>query len=601
MKMGAAAVAAALIIAGCAAGHTARSSQQRSASQSGAALRSSELPLPHTAERAYHVVNTLFDRAAAFEIVEYMDQYWRLAGNAGFNTSIDRIRDRLVAAGFSAIPASAPGTVRVDEFSNDGHGWDHRVGTLQFDDGADPVLLSRERERVALAINSFSTQPDGLKARLVDVGSGTASDYSRNDVRGAVVLGDGPLDQLWQDAVKRRGAAGVVSTEIAPYNRPTDPAQMSPEQQDVLQWGSIPYDPGVKGFGFKSSWRAADRMRQRLAQGDVMVRVTIDASFSEAANRSLIAEIPGRSRPAERIVLVAHVQEPGANDNGSGAGTLYGIARALLTAIQNGALPRPERTLTFLWVDEIRGSRQWLTARGAEAHATQYMMALDMTGEDTEKTGGTFLIEKQADPSAVWDRPSDPHTAWGRGQVRLESLKGSLLNDLHVAVASRRARDTGWIVRTNPYEGGSDHTVFANAGVPSLLNWHFTDRFYHTNQDRLDKVSAGEMQNVGVTVATTAWVLATADEEDAIAVADLVAAAGTRRLSLERSQGSGLVERAADKKAAEDVERRVKAAWLKWYAEALDSGNSLPATAASNRLRDRITDAKRGIGAPSSR
>ncbi len=257
--------------------------------------------------------------------------------------------------------------------------------------------------------------------------------------------------------------------------------------------------------------------------------------------------------------------------------------------------------MTFLWVDEIRGSRQWLTARGTEAHAAQYMMALDMTGEDTQKTGGTFLIEKQADPSAVWDRPSDPHTAWGRGQVRLESLKGSLLNDLHVAVASRRARDTGWIVRTNPYEGGSDHTVFANAGVPSLLNWHFTDRFYHTNQDRLDKVSAGEMQNVGATVATTAWVLATADEEDAIAVADLVAAAGTRRLSLERSQGRGLVARAADKNAAEDVERRVKAAWLKWYAEALDSVNSLPATAASNRLRDRITDAKRGIGAPSSR
>jgi aminopeptidase YwaD len=254
-----------------------------------------------------------------------------------------------------------------------------------------------------------------------------------------------------------------------------------------------------------------------------------------------------------------------------------------------------------LWVDEIRGSRQWLTARGAEAPATQYMMALDMTGEDTEKTGGTFLIEKQADPSAVWDRPSDPHTAWGHGQVRPESLKGSLLNDLHVAVASRRARDTGWIVRTNPYEGGSDHTVFATAGVPSLLNWHFTDRFYHTNQDRLDKVSAGEMQNVGVTAATTAWVLAAADEEDAIAVIDLVAAAGTRRLSLERSQGRGLVERAADKKAAEDVERRVNAAWLKWYAEALDSVNSLPATPASNRLRDRIIAAKRAMGAPSTR
>jgi aminopeptidase YwaD len=185
--------------------------------------------------------------------------------------------------------------------------------------------------------------------------------------------------------------------------------------------------------------------------------------------------------------------------------------------------------------------------------------------------------------------------------VRLESLKGSLLNDLHLAVASRRARDTGWIVRTNPYEGGSDHTVFANAGVPSLLNWHFTDRFYHTNQDRLDKVSAAEMQNVGIAVATTAWVLAAANEEDAIAVADLVADAGTRRLALERAQGERLVNQAADKNAAADLERRVTAAWTTWYAEALDSVSTLPATAAGDRLRGHIATAKRALAAPSTR
>ena len=46
-------------------------------------------------------------------------------------------------------------------------------------------------------------------------------------------------------------------------------------------------------------------------------------------------------------------------------------------------------------------------------------------------------------------------------------------------------------MKTNPYEGGSDHTEFKNAGMPSLLNWHFTDRYYHTNLDRPDKTSAG--------------------------------------------------------------------------------------------------------------
>jgi hypothetical protein len=223
------------------------------------------------------------------------------------------------------------------------------------------------------------------------------------------------------------------------------------------------------------------------------------------------------------------------------------------------------------------------------------MVALDMTGEDTGKTGGTFLIEKQPDPSAVWTRPSDPHSEWGASTVKAASLKGSLLNDLHIAVCHRRAEETGWIVRTNPYEGGSDHTVFGAAGVPSLLNWHFTDRYYHTNQDTLDKVSAEEMRHVGIAVATTAWLLASATDTDALAVMQLIEEAGRERLALERRQGAELVAAAADRRVAEAQERAVLAAWRRWYREALDSVLRLPARAPSAELRRRVSAAKAGL------
>jgi hypothetical protein len=542
--------------------------------------------IPPGAERAYSALAGRFDRDAAFDVVMFMDQYWRLAGNPGFNASIDHIREGLIKAGFApdARPG-APGFVRVDEFSNDGRGWDYRVGTVAFDGSSEPSLLSRDRDRVSLAINSFPTAPDGLRAPLVDVGAAGEKDFAGKDVRGAVVLGDATLNRLWQEAVKKRGAAGVISTAVARYIRPADPDAMTPEQQDVLQWGSVPYDAAAKAFGFKASWRAASRMRRRLADGPVTVRVTIDSSFYDGPARTLVAEIPGRSRPAERIVMVAHVQEPGANDDASGCGTLLGVARALLEAIQAGALPPPERTLTFLWVDEVRGSRHWITSRPAEARGVQYMFALDMDGEDTAKTGGTFLIEKQPDPSAVWTRPSDPHTEWGGGDASAESLKGSLLNDLHLAICRRRARDTGWIVRTNPYEGGSDHTAFGSAGVPSLLNWHFTDRYYHTNQDRPDKTSVAEMANVGIAVATSAWFLASATARDADAVSGLIERAAAARLTLERNQGRTLVEHASDRAAAEATEQKVRAAWLKWYDEALESVLRLPAAGADDPLR----------------
>jgi len=503
-------------------------------------------PIPQGAERAYTALKDRVDGAAAMEVVRFMDQFWRISGNPGFNASIDRIRDGLQAAGIAN---------RVEAFTPRGRGWDYQAGTVSFADTGE-VLLSRERDRVSLCINSFST-PGEIDAPLVDVGAGAAADYEGKNIKGALVLGSAAVGQLWQQAVKTRGAIGVISTSIAPYIRPGEPAQFAfPDQWDVFQWGSVPYDEAVKAFGFKASLRAAARMRDRLKSGPVRVKVDVRSTFYDGPSRYLVAEIPGTVKPDERIVMVAHIQEPGANDDGSGCGTLYALVLALQKAIAAKALPAPGRTLTFIWGDENRGSRAWLTAHPEQAKGVQYMFSLDMTGEDVAKTGGTFLIEKQPDPSAVWPRPSDPHTAWGASQVKVEELKGSLLNDVHLAICQRRAKDTGWVVKTNPYEGGSDHTEFKNAGIPALLDWHFTDRYYHTNLDRPDKTSPAEMANVGVAVATSAWFLASATDADALATVELVGRAAEARLALEKAQ------------SAND---QIMTAWRQWYGEALDS------------------------------
>jgi len=512
------------------------------------------------------------------EIVRFMDQYWRIAANPGFNASVDHIQQRLQAAGL---------TTRTEEFPSPARGWDYQIGTVAFADSGE-VLLSRDRDRVSLCINSFSTADDGVEAPLVDVGSGAASsDYDGKDIKGAVVLGSASAAQLWQQGVQARGAIGVISTAIAPYIRPDDPRQFtSSDQWDVLQWSSVPYDADRRAFAFKSSVRAASSMRERLKAGAVRLKVTVQSTFYDGPSRALIAEIPGATKLNERIVMVAHVQEPGANDDGSGCGTLAVLAAAIAKAIRDGALPPPGRTLMFMWADEVAGSRNWLTRHPDQARGVQYMFAMDMTGEDTTKTGGTFLIEKQPDPSAVWVRASDPHTAWGASQVKAESLKGSLLNDLHLAICLRRARDTNWIVKTNPYEGGSDHTAFGQAGIPSLLNWHFTDRYYHTNLDRPEKTSAAEMVNVGSAVATSAWFLASASERDALAVVDLIAASAGARLALERRLAP--------------TEHDVQAAWVKWYREALESVRAFPVTGTS-QVDAKVAAAIRALPAVATR
>jgi hypothetical protein len=523
-------------------------------------------PLPGGAERAYQALKDRVDGTAAMDIVRFMDPFWRISGNPGFNASVDRIRDGLTAAGV---------TTRVEEFNARGRGWDYQTGTVSFADTGE-VLLSRERDRLSLCINSFSTA-GSVDAPLVDVGAGTPADYSGKDVKGAVVLGSAAVGALWQQAVKARGALGVISTSIAPYIRPSDPTEFTfPDQWDVFQWGSVPYDETAKAFGFKASLRAASKMRERLKAGPARVNVEVRSTFYDGPSRFVVAEIPGTVKPDERIVMVAHVQEPGANDDGSGCGTLYALVLALHKAMAAKALPAPGRTLTFIWGDENRASRQWLTSHPDQAKGVQYMFSMDMTGEDVSKTGGSFLIEKQPDPSAVWPRPSDPHTAWGASEVKPEELKGSLLNDIHLAICQRRAKESGWVVKTNPYEGGSDHTEFKTAGIPALLDWHFTDRFYHTNLDRPDKTSVPEMVNVGAAVATSAWFLASADEKDAFATIELIARAGEARLSLEKSQA-----------ATEPI----LAAWRKWYGEALDSVRRLAVSGPSPGIDAAVAEA----------
>jgi hypothetical protein len=475
------------------------------------------------------------------DVVTFLAPMRRLAGNPAFEQSQQLIFDRLVAAGLSP---------RVEEFANPNGGWEHTKGTLRLDGPDGEIVLSRETHRVALAINSFSTAAGGVTVPLVDVGAGTSADsYAVKNVKGAVVLASGPLGQVFAQAVRTRGAAGVISSDIAPYTRPA-------ETPDVLQWGSIPKDDALRSFGFKATPKAAARLRDALAKGTTNVHVDIESVFHARPNRSVIAEIAGRLHPEQRIVLAAHVQEPGANDNASGCGTLLAAAIAIQKRIASGALPAPSRTITFMWVDEIRGSQQWIKDHPDDVKNVVAMLSLDMTGEDIAKTGGTFLIEKQPDPSAVWPRPSDPHSEWGASKVDAASLQGSFLNDLHLAVALRRARDSNWVVRTNPYEGGSDHTVFMNARVPSLLNWHFTDRYYHTNLDTVDKVSVAEMQHVAITVGTTALFLASADKTDVEPMRALIQAARAARFDTERNN---------------NATTEILAAWAKWYDEALAS------------------------------
>jgi aminopeptidase YwaD len=495
------------------------------------------------------LVHAQFDPARAHATVAYVDRHFRVRGNGGYVKTLERVRAELADAG---LPSS---DVRTLELGPVEPTWTPRAAALALV-GADGELSplvqfadEADRDRACLLVRS-DARPEGelelVRAEAVRAGA---------SARGRVVLAEGDPRVVFREHAE---AAGIVVLNLEPYHR-------GDEQPEVAQFGYLP-EHLEPAFGFSISPRVYARLREATETGPARVRVGIDVRVGRSAATAVEARIAGTDPEAGAIVFVAHVDEPGANDNGSGVAAQAELAGALHRLVRSGALPRPRRTLVFLWGQEMEVSRTWLASPPLPVGAG---LVMDMVGQDPDGVGAPFLIERMPDPGAVWLRAPDEHTEWGASEVDADTLQGHFLNDLTAAAAREVERlDGPWRWRTNPFEGGSDHVPFLQQGLPALLAWHFTDSAYHTTLDRIDRVSGPEMRRVAATLGAVALAMAAGDEADGLELVEVVVAAGTERFATLREASAALVQSGASNPV---TEARVRRAWVRWYAEALGS------------------------------
>lgn len=532
------------------------------------------------------MVRPTYSGERAKETVAYLDQYVRWPGNRGFDASIAHIAERLEAAGYVREERAAPDVrliYRIERYPMTQPAWEPRAASLEIVGEPTPVLRF-ETNRNMLATNSFATAPEGVIADLVDVGRGTPAELDAVDVRGKVVLAEAGARALFVQAVTRRGALGVLSYALPSYLQPAT-------NQTSIQFGSIPRDTVARSFAISLSYAARERLRSALARGPVRVRVQTAVEWThDAIEQAVVAEVRGATHPDERFVFSAHVQEPGANDNASGVGAQVEMARVAAELLRAGRI-NPSRTITMLWGLEISSTARYIAQDSVRARGIRWGLSLDMVGEDTEKTGGTFLIEKMPDPSAIWTRGEDRHSEWGGRPMTKDEMTPHYFNDVVLGRALEQASTNGWVVRTNPFEGGSDHTPFLRANKPGLLFWHFTDQFYHTDRDRLEMVSASELANVGVTALVTALALTSADGAMTRAFVAEVTAAARARLETEAALSAAALRGGAS--AAE--ERDILETWGAWYDAALASFADLEVGGLTPPTRAAIDAARQDI------
>jgi len=542
------------------------------------------IPPPAT-QHYLDLIRARFSGQRAYDQVAFMDQYFRWPGNTGFNASIRRVEGILKDAGYVEQSSAKPGdvlTYRIEHRPMKSPAWDPVAARVEIV-GDSRSVLDFATNRNMLAINSFSTPDTGVVAQLVDVGKGTAADYDRANVAGKIVLADGNVGRVFSEAVQRRGALGVLAYNMPAYTQPET-------HTHSIQFGSVPYDSAKRSWGMPISRDALDRLRGALAHGPVTLRVHTTSKMYPSDEMTLVAEVHGSTLPDERYVLSAHVQEPGTNDNASGVGDLSEMARVLATLVKDGSV-RPKRTITMLFGLEIAQTRNFLADDSVRTRGVKWGLSLDMTGEDTKKTGGTFLIEKMPDPSAIWTRGDDHHTDWGGRPITKAQLVPSYYNDYLLARCLDQAAVTGWVVRTNPFEGGSDHTPFLEFKKPGALFWHFTDVYYHTDGDRLDKVSKDELTNVGIAALSSVLTLASADGATARALVGEVERAAIARLDAETKLSRAAIEAHGSRAQEEDILRT----WTDYYVAALHTMTDIEAGGSSPETRAAIDAAAKRV------
>lgn len=516
-------------------------------------------PLEKLTDPYFKLVRTKFKGDIAYGTVAFVEQYWRVAGNSGFNNSVELIAEKLEAAGYvleEKASASDRLTYRIETWEMSRPTWEPVSSSLKIV-GHEGNLLSSETNRNMIYMYSSSTPTEGVTAEVVYIES--KEDLASKEVVGKILFSDQVSYRTLHSAINEKGAIGALTYDLPDYLQPA-------KNVTSIQFRSMRYDEKNPSWAIALSYEAKEKLKSELAKGKVEVLVKAETKIYDSEELTVVANVTGSELPLESLVFSAHIQEPGANDNATGVGTQLEMASITADLIKKGKLDL-KRTLTFLWGDEIISTRRYIQEKEKREADINWGISLDMVGENTDVTGGTFLIEKMPDPSAIWTRGKDKHSEWGGSPMTVDQMKPHYLNDFILTNFEAQGEYADWVVKTNPFEGGSDHTPFLQADIPGLLLWHFTDQFYHTDNDRLDKVSQKTMINVGTGALVSAFTLLNADEKTVDHLIGMIAAKAQIRLLTEVE----LSKKALAEGASKEDEQKIIDTWTDYYAKAMDS------------------------------
>lgn len=427
-----------------------------------------------------------------------------------------------------------------------GEAWDGIKGELW---EVSPIhqKLASHNDMVPMLVNGSS--PTKVTGELVWIGRGTVEDIRQAKVEDKIVVTEGNISAVHGEACLRQGALGVIAISqgrpkadtlelpwsgLSARRRPPIPG-MGQAQQPGAEPQAPPLPPK---FGFNLPLREGEFLKSRLMRGEkITVAVDIETQTLPYDLENVVCVISGTEPDSGEVIFSAHLFEgivkQGANDNISGSAAILEVARTLQTLISDGRLPRPKRSIRFLWGPEFSGTSLWVKDNQAIMEKTLCNINMDMVGEWLTKCQAHMCLMRTTygNPHYINDIMENYYRYVGEGnRERVQNRSTSY--PVPQRIVAPFGADEPFYYSIETHYGASDHEVFNDwgVGVPGVMMIAWPDPWYHLSGDLADKSDPTQLKRTAVIGAAAAYTVASADDGMAVRIAAETVSNATRRL-----------------------------------------------------------------------
>ena len=446
--------------------------------------------------------------------------YHRISASPGYSEAAQYILEQLQQAGFS------PQEVWVEKFRSgrkiqyqtwpSPYNWHIESAELNLVQPNKEIFVNYPHTTTGLITHSNS---GNLEATVVDVGLGTSdSDYEGKELAGNFVLANGNPDDVHRLAILKYGATALISypDDVFSTKYPDSPrySEFLPRQDEMDR----------TSFGFNISAQQAQKIKALLADGEhVLFEAQVNGRGLENGTMDVVAAvIPGGEHPDQELVFLAHLDQTKQTDrDGTGGAAInLHIARALKNLITQEKLPRPKRSLRFLWVPKLQGTMAYI-----DAHP-------EMQGPER---GGSVLASINLDMGPEQSGASNSCIDITRTPLSISSA----LTDVVIHTAECTEIDSTltsakkfFYHRSIPFRGYGDHIILNDGmiGVPTVM---IGNRLSYNNENLVKEISPEILERSALVASAALWYLADLSEIQSLKLTNLVAANGHRRLAID--------------------------------------------------------------------